>query len=90
MELPEMPEQGYVVLFTNENREYLSHLANQLDPETYPVHTSGYALNVYELMTADRLSAFLISSPHSSILKTSLEISADQLKYFMFMYYLEN
>ena len=87
MELPEMSEEGYAILVTPENYDYLDQLCTQLRESGY-LHPSYAALNLY-LTGTGNWDVFAIRALPSNIFDRCTLITEEQLKQLMFIYFLE-
>lgn len=87
MELPEMPEEGYAILVTTENYDYLEQVCTQLGESDY-LYPRCKALNVYRRGTGN-WDAFTIDDLSSSIFDRCTLIAEEQLRQLMFIYFLE-
>ena len=83
-----MPEEGYAILVTPENYDYLVQLCAQLGRSDY-MYFECEALNVYR-GEAGKWHTFIINSLPSIILDRCTLITEEQLKQIMFVYSLEN
>ena len=88
MELPEMPEEGYAILVTPENYDYLEQVCTQLGEGDY-LYPECEALNIYCKCT-ENWDVFTIHSLPSSIFDRCTLITEEQLRELMFIYFLEN
>ena len=88
MELPEMPEEGYVILVTPENHVYLNQVRTQLEGSGY-LYPEWDALNIYR-RDSGKWGAFTIATLPSAISNTWTLITEEQLRQLMFIYSLEN
>ena len=88
MELPEMPEEGYAILVTPENYDYLVQVCAQLGRSDY-MYFECEALNVYRGEVGN-WDAFPIGDLPSRIFDRCTLITEEQLKQLMFIYFLEN
>ena len=88
MELPEMPEEGYVILVTPENCDYLEQVCTQLGESTY-FSPKGKALNIFRNSNGN-WDVFNIHSFPSNVFDRCTLITEEQLNQLMFIYFLEN
>ena len=88
MELPEMPEEGYAILVTPENYDYLVQVCAQLGRSDY-MYSKCKALNVHR-GEEGKWHPFIIGSLPSIIFNRCTLITEEQLKQIMFIYSLEN
>lgn len=88
MELPEMLEEGYAVLVTPENYDYLDQVCTRLGESNY-LYPSCKALNVYRRDTGN-WHVFAIHSFPSNVFDKCTLITEEQLNQLMFIYLLEN
>ena len=83
-----MPEEGYAILVTPENYDYLDQLCTQLGESGY-LYPECEALNIYRRGTGN-WDAFTIGDLPSRIFDRCTLITEEQLKQIMFIYSLEN
>ena len=88
MELPEMPEEGYAILVTPENYDYLDQVCTQISENGY-LYPECKALNIYCSGTG-KWYVFVIDTLPSAIFVRCTLITEEQLKQIMFIYSLEN
>ena len=88
MELPEMPEEGYAILVTTENYDYLDQVCTQLGESDY-LYPECEALNVY-CRGRGNWDVFTIGVLPSTIFDRCTLITEEQLRQLMFIYFLEN
>lgn len=88
MELPEMPEQGYAILVTPENYDYLDQVSAQLYERGY-LYPECDALNVYR-RDSGKWDIFAIDNLPSTLFDRCTLITEEQLRQLMFIYSLEN
>ena len=83
-----MPEEGYAILVTPENYDYLGHLCTQLGESGY-LYPKYKALNIFR---SDRgnWDVFTIHSFPSNVFDKCTLITEEQLSQLMFIYFLEN
>ena len=83
-----MPEEGYTILVTPENYDYLDQVCIQLNESSY-LYPECEALNIYRKDTA-KWGAFIIGSlPPSTVFDRRTLITEEQLRQLMFIYFLE-
>ena len=87
MELPEMPEEGYAILVTPENYDYLDQVCTQLGESGY-LYPECKALNLFCRHTGI-WDVFTISSLPSVVFDRCTLITEEQLRQLMFIYFLE-
>ena len=90
MELPEMPEEGYAILVTPENYDYLDHLCTQLGESGY-FYPNCKALNIFRSCSSSRegWGVYVIHTLPSKVFAMCTLITEEQLKQLMFIYFLE-
>lgn len=88
MELPEMPEEGYAILVTPENYDYLEQVCSQLGESDY-LYPECEALNVFLLGTRN-WGVYAIDRLPSVTFDRCTLITEEQLRQLMFIYFLEN
>lgn len=87
MELPEMPEEGYAILVTPENYDYLEQICTQLGESGY-LYPECKALNIFR-SSRGNWDVYGIHSIPSSVFDRCTLITEEQLSQLMFIYFLE-
>lgn len=87
MELPKMPEEGYAILVTTENYDYLEELCTQLGEKGY-LYPQCPALNIF-CKGKGNWDVFTIGSLPSNVFDKCTLITEEQLRQLMFIYFLE-
>ena len=87
MELPEMSEEGYAILVTPENYDYLEQVCTQLGEIDY-LYLECEALNIFRVGTGD-LGVYIIHTLPSNVFNRCTLITEEQLIQLMFIYFLE-
>ena len=87
MELPEMPEEGYVILVTPENCNYLEQVCTQLG-ESKHLYPEFEALNIYRKATGNWGVFAIRTLPRNGVATCTL-ITEEQLRQLIFIYFLE-
>ena len=88
MKPPEMPEEGYAILVTPENYDYLDQLCTQLGESGY-LYPKCKALNIFRSSSRGDWNVFIIHTLPSSIFDKCTLITEEQLSQLMFIYFLE-
>lgn len=88
MELPEMLEEGYAILVTPENCDYLDQVCTQLGEIGY-FYPKCKALNIFRNLSGN-WDVFTIHSFPSNVFDRCTLITEEQLSQLMFIYFLEN
>lgn len=88
MELPEMPEEGYVILVTPENYDYLDRVCAQFGERDY-LYPKCKALHIFR-NDRENWDTFTIGSLPSAVFDRCALITEEQLRQLMFIYFLEN
>ena len=83
-----MPEEGYAILVTPENYDYLDQLCTQLGESGY-LYPKCKALNIFRKLSGN-WDVFPIHSFPSNVFDRCTLITEEQLSQLMFIYFLEN
>ena len=83
-----MPKEGYTILVTPENCDYLEQVCIQLGERGY-FYPKCKALNIFR-SSGGNWDVFTIHSFPSSIFDRCTLITEEQLRQLMFIYFLEN
>ena len=83
-----MPEEGYVILVTPENYDYLEQVCIQLGESNY-FYPECKALNVFSKV-AGNWDVYVIRALPSTVFAKCTLITEEQLRQLMFIYSLEN
>lgn len=83
-----MSEEGYAILVTPENCDYLEQLCTQLGERDY-FYPKCKALNIFRSSRGD-WGVFNIHSSPSNVFDRCTLITEEQLRQLMFIYFLEN
>ena len=83
-----MSEEGYAILVTPENCDYLEQVCIQLGEIGY-FYPKCAALNLFRVGTGD-LGVYVIHTLPSNVFDRCTLITEEQLSQLMFIYFLEN
>ena len=82
-----MPEEGYAILVTPENRDYLQEVCTQLGESRF-FSPEYEALNLFRSGTGNWV-VFSIGNLPSAVFDRCTLITEEQLRQLMFIYFLE-
>ena len=82
-----MPEEGYAILVTPENYDYLEQVCIQLGESGY-FNPRCKALNIFR-NSSENWDVFTIHSFQSDVFDRCTLITEEQLRQLMFIYFLE-
>ena len=83
-----MSEEGYAILVTPENCDYLEQVCIQLGESDY-FYPECKALNIFRKVTGD-WDVYVIHALPSNVFAKCTLITEEQLSQLMFIYFLEN